>query len=86
MSDLLKLAESYYTVARDLERVAQQQLDTAKWLNRTADQMCEQNIRAQAALPCKIMEYDGAYKCVTHIKVWGAVPQPDEPCKGWVQP
>lgn len=29
---------------------------------------------------CRIYEYDGAYKCYTHNRVWGAVTNPDEPC------
>lgn len=33
--------------------------------------------------PCKIAEYDGAYKCYAHNKQWGAIIDPDEPCSGW---
>lgn len=29
---------------------------------------------------CRITEYDGAYKCWTHNRMWGAVTHPDEPC------
>lgn len=52
--------------------------------------------RLNAALPtppdrpagagCHITEYDGAYKCWTHDRVWGAVTHPDAPCAGWVEP
>ena len=31
---------------------------------------------------CHITEYDGAFICWTHNRTWGAVPEPDEPCKG----
>jgi hypothetical protein len=31
---------------------------------------------------CRISEYDGAFRCWTHNRMWGAVPEPDEPCKG----
>lgn len=30
--------------------------------------------------PCKIHEYDGAFRCTTHDRIWGAVTDPDEPC------
>lgn len=32
--------------------------------------------------PCRIVEYDGAYKCLTHHRQWGAVTNPDAPCAG----
>jgi hypothetical protein len=31
--------------------------------------------------PCRIYEYDGAYRCTTHDRLWGAVKDPDEPCE-----
>jgi hypothetical protein len=30
---------------------------------------------------CRIHEYDGAYRCTTHNRLWGAVKDPDEPCE-----
>ncbi len=33
--------------------------------------------------PCRIYEHDGAFKCYTHNKMWGAVSNPDKPCEGW---
>ena len=86
MTDLLKLAEAYYTVARDLEARSAAMYDMGKNLFQIADHLCEQNIREQAARPCKIMEYDGAFKCATHGKQWGAITPVDEPCAGWVKP
>ena len=87
MTDLLKLAEAYYTVANDIER---QIADLTQMMNHartSADQLCEMNIREQPNLkPCQITEYDGAYKCATHGKQWGAITSPDEPCAGWVKP
>jgi len=38
------------------------------------------------ALPCRIHEYDGAYRCYAHNRSWGAIPKPDEPCFGWIKP
>lgn len=35
------------------------------------------------ASECRIYEYDGAYRCFTHNKMWGAVSYPSEPCEGW---
>lgn len=32
---------------------------------------------------CHVVEYDGAFKCLTHRKMWGAVSKPDTPCEGW---
>jgi hypothetical protein len=32
---------------------------------------------------CHITEYDGAFICWTHNRTWGAMPEPDEPCKEW---
>lgn len=32
---------------------------------------------------CRIHEHDGAFKCYTHQRMWGAVTNPDEPCEGW---
>ena len=32
---------------------------------------------------CRIYEYDGAFKCYTHDKRWGAITNPDQPCAGW---
>lgn len=29
---------------------------------------------------CKIVEYDGAYRCITHNKTWGAISNPTGPC------
>lgn len=39
----------------------------------------------QEAGPCKVYEYDGAFKCVTHDRVWGAITNADEPCPGALQ-
>jgi hypothetical protein len=36
--------------------------------------------------PCRIHEYDGAFKCLTHQKVWGAIPNAGTPCAGWAAP
>jgi hypothetical protein len=33
--------------------------------------------------PCRILEYDGAWKCYAHDRMWGAVVDPVEPCEGW---
>lgn len=33
--------------------------------------------------PCRIIEHDGAYKCLAHDRIWGAVLEPQEPCEGW---
>lgn len=30
---------------------------------------------------CDIFEYDGAFRCHTHHKTWGAITNPDVPCK-----
>jgi hypothetical protein len=30
--------------------------------------------------PCRIVEYDGAFKCLEHGRTWGAISDPDEPC------
>jgi len=30
--------------------------------------------------PCHIYEYDGAFRCTTHDRQWGAITNPDEPC------
>lgn len=38
------------------------------------------------AAPCRIHEYDGAYKCFTHQKTWGAITNPGTPCAGWSAP
>jgi len=32
---------------------------------------------------CRIHEYDGAYRCYTHNKMWGATTNPNHPCDGW---
>jgi hypothetical protein len=45
MSGLLELAEHYYVVARDLEFHARRHLEVAELLNRTADRLCEENMR-----------------------------------------
>lgn len=50
-----------------------------------APQVCAEHITVEAPAvenQCHIMEYDGAYKCSTHDRTWGAVPEPDEPCAG----
>jgi hypothetical protein len=36
-----------------------------------------------APAACSITEYDGAYRCTTHSRTWGAVTNPDQPCEGW---
>jgi hypothetical protein len=36
--------------------------------------------------PCNIWYMDGAWKCSTHNRLWGAVTNPDEPCDGWEEP
>lgn len=38
---------------------------------------------ADSPAPCHIHEYDGAFKCLTHQRTWGAVGNPQEPCSGW---
>jgi len=43
----LELAEAYYTVARDLEVNAQEQLRIATMLSQAADRLCEKNMRDQ---------------------------------------
>lgn len=48
---LLELAESYYTVARDLERNAREQLAIAERLSMHADRLCEKNIRETSPEP-----------------------------------
>lgn len=47
-SPLLTLAESYYSVAKDLERSANESLAIARMLNDHADKLCAQNIRETA--------------------------------------
>jgi hypothetical protein len=42
---LLELADAYYTVARDMEKNAQEQLNVARRMNQYADMLCEQNMR-----------------------------------------
>lgn len=46
------------------------------------------NCRSALETPpeCRIKEYDGAFKCYTHNRAWGAVPMPETPCAGWVAP
>jgi hypothetical protein len=51
VSDLLKLAEAYYTVARDLEWRASQMNEMGKRLFNMADQLCEQNAKETAMEP-----------------------------------
>lgn len=36
--------------------------------------------RMAAAEGCAILEYDAAFKCFTHDRVWGAITNPDRPC------
>jgi hypothetical protein len=36
--------------------------------------------------PCRIMEYDGAWKCYTHNRQWGAISPVTGPCDGWTTP
>lgn len=48
MTELLKLAEAYYTVAADLRRQANQILATAALLDTSASRMCEENMRREA--------------------------------------
>lgn len=40
----------------------------------------KETVPAPAA--CSITEYDGAYRCTTHGRTWGAVTNPDQPCEG----
>lgn len=35
----------------------------------------------EGAQECKVVEYDGAFKCLTHKRKWGAILNPDEPCR-----
>lgn len=48
MSDRLKLAESYYAVAADLQEQGERMLNTAEILNIVADRLCEENMREKA--------------------------------------
>jgi hypothetical protein len=33
--------------------------------------------------PCRIYEYDGAFKCCAHNRSWGAITSPQTPCPGF---
>lgn len=39
--------------------------------------------KAAAVEPCRIHEYDGAFKCMTHQKTWGAITNGGAPCEGF---
>jgi hypothetical protein len=56
---------------------------TTDWLLYTSTENETSDLSAGA---CHITEYDGAFKCWTHNRVWGAVPFPDELCAGWPTP
>jgi hypothetical protein len=45
VSDKLKLAEAYYTVARDMEAKARDWLYQSELLSKIADDLCEQSMR-----------------------------------------
>lgn len=47
MSELLKMAESYYAVANDLKAQGQRLMEIADLVGRMADSMCEENMRRQ---------------------------------------
>ena len=51
MSDLLKLADAYYTVARDLEARAYALNKMGQNLFEIADHLCEQNMKKTAMEP-----------------------------------
>lgn len=44
--------------------------------------IAEQAPQAPAGERCIIFEYDGAYRCSTHGKTWGAITNPMTPCPG----
>jgi hypothetical protein len=50
-NERLKLAESYYTVARDLMARGERLLEVAEMLNGLADQLCERNISEAGKQP-----------------------------------
>jgi len=45
-----------------------------------------EGIAADQTTACRIFEYDGAFKCLTHKRLWGAVIAPQQPCVGWFPP
>lgn len=45
MSELLDLANAYYTVAQDLERRGNELLAQAEYLSTCAGRICEENMR-----------------------------------------
>lgn len=49
----------------------------------TVDDLVELGMFKREKTPCRIHEYDGAYRCYAHNRSWGAIPKPDEPCFGW---
>jgi hypothetical protein len=51
----------------------------------TSDQAVDIAAPLEAA-SCRIVEYDGAFKCLTHKRQWGALPRVDEPCIGATAP
>lgn len=51
-----------------------------------ADAYREKYPAESAMIACNIHEHDGAFKCFSHRRKWGAVLRPDDPCKGWVKP
>lgn len=53
MDERLKLAESYYAVARDLQAQGQRMLDTADMLGATADRICEARMREKQPEKCE---------------------------------
>ena len=62
MSELLKLAEAYYMVARDLDWHAQEFGRVAGLLNRRADAYCEQNMREAAEAERKADQQGAAHE------------------------
>lgn len=50
-------------------------------IRRALDAIEEDVEKLAASAPCDLWEHDGAVRCDTHGRIWGAVSRPDEPCK-----
>ena len=52
-------------------------------IERQADHL-RRELAALEAMPCEVYDYDGALKCITHGRMWGALPERSitGPCPG----
>jgi len=55
-------------------------VDTYPEVYRQIQKIATGALPPEAETTCVIYEHDGAYKCYTHKKMWGAVSNPDQPC------